>query len=67
MKVKKTSGKLSRTDEIFPGTGKKTENARRVDFSESISRAERHLSQKTLQEMVDDILAQGKGSPGRLT
>lgn len=60
MKVKKTSGKLSRTDEILPGAGKKTENARRVDFAESISRAERHISQKTLQEMVDDILEQGQ-------
>jgi len=29
-------------------------------MAESISRAERHISQKTLQEMVDDILEQGQ-------
>src|SRR5690554_2874841 len=60
MEIKKTSKKYSSTSSITTRGGKKSGTARKVDFKESIARAERTAQQKVLQEMVDDILAQGR-------
>jgi uncharacterized protein YaaR (DUF327 family) len=60
MKIKKTGRKYSGTEEVTPGSGRRLKDTRRASFTESIASAERSIQSKALQDMVDDILAQGR-------
>lgn len=60
MKIKKTARKYSGTGEVTPGGGKNLKDARRAAFVDSIASAERSIQRKALQDIVDDILAQGR-------
>ncbi len=60
MKIRKTTGRSSKPSEVFSGSMDKTAEADESEFARSIAGAEKRLYQKTLNEMVEEILAQGR-------
>lgn len=60
MKIRKTTGGSSKPSEVFSGSTDKTAEADESEFARSIAGAEKRLYQKTLNEMVEEILAQGR-------
>lgn len=60
MKIKRTSDNLSKSDGVTAGGGRKAPDAGASVFAESIARAERQIHRKELNELIEDILAQGK-------